>query len=174
VKTRLNRPILSLVSGLLLSLLLSGCAGYRLGSTLPAHIRSVHVPTAVNQSAEPDIESVVTRALQQEVQRDGTLALRDAQWADTTLEVIIRTFQTEPILYTRDDRARADEYRLSISAEIRFIDHANGLDRLHQQISGEATFPASAADLTTAVRGAIEPAARDLAREIVNAIISAW
>ena len=37
--------------------LLGGCLGYRLGTTLPPGIRSLHVPTFVNLTGEPGLES---------------------------------------------------------------------------------------------------------------------
>lgn len=166
--------LVSRLACLLLPLALAGCAGYRLGSTLPPHIKGVHVPMAENLTDEPDLESAVTRALLQEFQRDGTLSLRDQLEADATLEVKIRLFRLEPVLYAREDRATAEEYRLLLGVEARFIDHKDGRVRLDSSITGEATFPAGASDLSAEVRGAIAPAARDLAREVVNAVISAW
>ncbi len=153
---------------------LNGCAGYRLGTTLPPHIRTVHVPLAENQTREPDLESAVTRAVLQAFQQDGTLRLQDAGTADTTLLLTIQLFRWEPVIYGREDRATADEYRLRIGVEARFIDHRDGSVRLDAALLGEATFPATTADVTSALREAIEPAAQDLAREVVNAVISAW
>lgn len=175
---KLNRQTVLILTKTLLLLgsawWLAGCAGYRLGTTLPPHIRSVHVPLADNQTDEPDLESAVTRMVQQEFQRDGTLQLLDGNAADTTLQLRIQLFRLEPVLYARDDRSRADEYRLHIGVEATFVDHADDSVRLQQALVGDVVFTATAADLTSAMRDAIEPAARDLAREVVNAVISAW
>ena len=57
----------------LLLLLSAGCANYRLGSMLPADLKTVYVPTRKNETAEPLIEQDVTRAILSQIQMDGSL-----------------------------------------------------------------------------------------------------
>ena len=54
---------------------LSGCTGYRLGSTLPADIKTIYVPTFVNKCGEPNLEGTATQAVLEELQKDGTLRI---------------------------------------------------------------------------------------------------
>ena len=47
----MNRlPALFLIPALMLA---AGCANYRLGSTLPPDVRTVYMPTCLNQTDEP-------------------------------------------------------------------------------------------------------------------------
>ena len=55
--------------------LLSGCAGYQLGDAKPspyAEIEKIHVPPFKNLTLEPRLSSLVTNAVLQELQSDGT------------------------------------------------------------------------------------------------------
>ena len=56
-----------------LAVALTGCAGYRLGTMLPPDIQSVAVPTFINRTSEPLLESETTRAAIREFQQDGSL-----------------------------------------------------------------------------------------------------
>ena len=47
---------------MLLAAILPACVGYRLGSMLPADIKTVYVDPVINQTDEPLIEVETTRA----------------------------------------------------------------------------------------------------------------
>ena len=54
---------------------LPGCTSYRLGSMLPPGVKTVYVPTFVNETSEPFIEVDATRATIQALQNAaGTAA----------------------------------------------------------------------------------------------------
>ncbi len=154
-------------------LLVWGCAGYRLGSTLPPDVRGVYVPTIENHTGEPDLTSTLTRAVQQEFQRDGTLSLRDMDTADAIVRIQLHSFRLDSALYSRDDVRRVAEYRLTLGAEVIFVRRDSGEVLYNGIVMGDTTF-AAPADLTAARNAALVPAARSLAREIVGAVISAW
>lgn len=158
------------LAGLLLS---TGCANYRLGSTLPAHLESIAVPTFANTSGEPQIESMVTRAVLQDFQRDGTLSIANADKADIVLNGTVVGYSLEPVRYERDNPKAAQEYRLVLRAAIQGIERSTGKMIIDTAVEGDTTFRA-VGDITTAKRGALPGAARDLAHEITNAVLSAW
>jgi hypothetical protein len=89
----------------------AGCTdmGYRLGSTLPPDIRSVYVPTFVNQSHEPQLEVSTTRASIEEVQKNGVLNLAGEAAADSRLSVTLTDVVLEPLRFNRQQVKTTEE-----------------------------------------------------------------
>jgi len=155
-----------------LSVSLSGC-GYRLGSSLPAGIKSVYVPAFVNESGEPQIDSLATSATLQEFQKDGSLEVADASFADTVLKVTITKFSLEAIRYDQDNRKATAEYRLRIDADFVFSKAATGEVLQKRSVFGETQLEPSG-DLASAKRSALPAGCEDLAHEIVKAVVEYW
>lgn len=151
-----------------------GCAGYRLGSMLPPDIRSVYVPTAVNQTEEPLLELACTDAILERIQTDGSLRIEDQDLADAELTVVLNTFELQAIGFEREDAARTDEYRARVTAAITLTRRATGEVVVHHPtVIGEATFPFTG-DLTSAKREIQPQVAEDLARTIVRTMVETW
>lgn len=153
--------------------LMQGCVGYRLGSTLPPGIKSVHVPTFQNKTGEPLLEAETTGATLREVQKDGTLRIADESRADALLEVTLTRFTLEPLRYERDRAKTTDEYRMRIRAELIFSSKRDGSVLSKRTVEGEATFEPGGS-LTSAKRAALPEAAKDLAHDIVESIVEYW
>jgi hypothetical protein len=151
----------------------AGCRNYFLGSTLPPDLHTISVPTFANRSGEPDIESSVTRAVLQEFQRDGALRLAPGGEGDIELTGAVVSSRLDPVRYTRSNRLATDEYRLILRAEVTAKVRATGRTLFNGVVEGDTLFRA-AGDLNTARRTAMAPATRDLAHEVVNAVLSAW
>jgi hypothetical protein len=152
----------------------AGCASYRLGSMLPADIRTVHMPTCVNQTTEPLIEQDVTAAILSEIQMDGSLRIAPEDQADTVLKVTLTQFWLNPVAYAADDSSTVNQYRMNIRAK--FI-----LQRRTSQsvvidspgVTGWYDFEFTG-DMTSSKAIALRPAAEDLGRRIVNSIVQYW
>jgi len=155
------------------SMILAGCAGYQLGTTLPPDIKSVHVPRFVNRTGEPLVENETTAATLQEIQRDGSLTIADAGRADTVLEVTLTRYRLEPLRYERDNVRTTREYRLRLTATLVFKRRGSNATLLERTVQGEATFLPQG-DLTSAKRNALPEAARDLAHDIVESVVEYW
>lgn len=151
----------------------AGCTGYQLGTTLPPNLRTLAVTPFVNESGEPQIEGSVTRAILQEVQREGQLRIVSPESADILLTGTVVSYRLEPMRYDRDRPTAVREYRAVIRASIHAVDRAKNTTLADVVVDGDATFLGTG-DLVTAKRSAMPAAARDLAHEIVNAIVSAW
>jgi hypothetical protein len=160
-------------AGLLAVLLGAGCIGYRVGTTLPPHLRSIAMETFKNRTGEPLLETEVTRATLQELQREGQLSVADAGQGDILLYGTIVGYRLEPMRYERDRPQSVREYRVVIRAAIQAVERANGKTVVDTVVEGDATLPAGG-DLVTARRTAMPEAARQLAHEIVSAVVSAW
>jgi outer membrane lipopolysaccharide assembly protein LptE/RlpB len=154
-------------------LYLSGCAGYRLGSTLPPGINVVHIPTFVNKTSEPRLEIETTQATIREVQRDGTLSVSDLEKSDVVLNVSLIGFRLDSLRYQTDRTTTTEEYRLTITAALTLTSRATGEVMTSNTVRGEADF-VPAGDLSSAKRDAMPVAARDLAHDIVESIVEYW
>jgi hypothetical protein len=159
---------------LLVILVLSGCSSYQLGSMLPPHIQSVHMPTVVNATSEPLLENEVTSAIFSELQRDGSLSIASAETADALMYVRVTQYQLIPLSYSSGNRSLPDEYRLRLHAEVELIERETGKPLVRDnRVIGESEFPLSG-DLSQAKRIGLPGAADDLANYIVAAVAEAW
>ena len=162
------RPTLALLAGLLL--LAPGCASYRLGSMLPDDLRTVHVPTCVNQTSEPLVEQDVTAAILSQIQTDGTLRIAGPEDADAVLEVVLIQFWLDPVAYAKGESSTANQYRMSIRASFslrrQVVVESPGIVGWH-----DFDF---AGDMTSSKAVALRPAADDLGRRILNRIVQYW
>jgi hypothetical protein len=159
---------------LLVALLLQiGCAGYRLGSSLPPGIDVVHVPVFLNQTDEPLLEVITTRAAVAEFQRDGTLIVGQEGQSDVTLSVQLTDFSMDPLRYERDTDTSVEEYRMTITASLQLQETRSGNILAQSVVIGEADFILSG-DISSAKRANLPEAAEDLAARIVRASIEFW
>lgn len=159
---------------LLLALLQTGCAGYRLGSMLPADVQTVFVPPVLNKSSEPAVETEITRAILEEIQKDGSLTIVPEAEADAVLTVVLKSYNLEPVSFQREDRTAANQYRITMTASM-------VLRRTAEQtvvaeaanVRGEAVFDVIG-DLSSSKRQGNPPAASDLAKRIVQRMVEYW
>jgi hypothetical protein len=159
---------------LLALLLLSGCAGYKLGTMLPGDINSVFIPTFVNKSKEPLLEVETTSATVDEFQKDGSLEVVDAASADTVLNVTLTDYILTPVAYQRDTKTAAREYRLTIFAAVVLTRQSdNTVIAQNPRVKGETTF-LLLGDLSSSKLQALPSAAEDLAHNIVEKVVEAW
>ncbi|MDA0321772.1 MAG: LptE family protein [Verrucomicrobia bacterium] len=157
-----------------IALCLGGCASYQLGSTLPKDIQSVYIPVFTNETDEPGVESETTLAAIREFQNDGALRVTTEDSADLILTVTVREFQLKPLRYKREQATTAEEYRLTLVADIvatRTSDGSVLAERTH--LEGDAEFTL-ASDMRAAKRDALPVAAKDLAHKIVEAVVESW
>lgn len=155
-------------------LALAGCAGYRVGSTLPPDIKTIHIPTFTNKAKQPLIEVEATRRAVSEFQRDGTLRITGAAEADVILEVTITDLTLTPLRYKRNDRSTPNEYRMKLTASYRLKRaETDAIIGESPKIVGETTFPYSGG-MQAAIQTALPDAADDLGRRLVESVVELW
>lgn len=154
---------------------LTGCAGfgYTLGSTLPPDLRSVYVPTFINRSSEPFLETEATKAVIQELQKDGSLKVVDKDAADFLLKVVLVNCSLTPLRYDRDSGKTTAEYRLEITADIVLSRIQTKEFIVVKRVRGEFDFRPGG-DLQSAKRSALPGACRDLAHDVVESTVEYW
>jgi hypothetical protein len=163
------KPLVAVI----LTMILSGCAGYRVGSSLDKSIQTVCVKV-VNKTDEPSVEVELMKALRAELQMDGRLKVRSEDVADVILSVTLTSYSLVPLAYNRDQGTRVVEYRLEMIGKTELRDAETGEVILENpSIRGWSDFP-YAADLTTAKLGALPEASADMARKVVNGTVTAW
>ena len=169
----MNRYTKNILTVLTLALIGTGCGGYRLGTTLPEGLETVHVPIFINDTKEPLLETAATQATLQEFQREGTMKIAKDQ-ADTLLEVTLTDFVLEPLRYRQDESLTGQEYRIRIYADMVFskIKPEKNI-MIKKRVIGEATF-LMVGDLSSSKQTAIPDATKNLGYHIVNNIVEYW
>jgi hypothetical protein len=153
----------------------AGCTavGYRVGSTLPPGIEVVHVPTFLNRTSQPQLELDTTQATIAELQRDGTLMIGDVEKADVVLKVELIDFFMEPLRYESDSNTTTREYRMTIKATVELTNRRTKAVMVKTIVKGENDF-IPIGDLSSGKREALPKASRDLAHQIVKAVVEFW
>lgn len=165
--------------------LLCGCAGYRLGPTngLAAGARSIQVNPFQNHTLEPRLSEVVTTALRNDLQRDGTFTLNTGGDADWVVNGILVRYGRLPLTYQRRDILSARDFRVAVTAKITVVERHSGRIVLDQEVNGatmvrldpEPNALGIGSDQTSAERQALPLLATDLARQVTALLVDgAW
>ncbi|CAF0702355.1 conserved hypothetical protein [Candidatus Methylacidithermus pantelleriae] len=161
----------------LLGWLFGGCAGYRLGNIggeAVQGVRSIYVPMVKNESYAPDLQVVVTNAIQRRFDTDGTLRTTDSDHADAELEVVVRRIYREALRPEVLDPLATAQYRVHIEAQATLINRRLGRKTLdHVNVDGATTY-FTQKDMVEAERQALPLAAEDLAKNLVSLVVEGW
>jgi hypothetical protein len=167
----------SLVVAVLTILVLSGCAGYRVGNTSGRDlqgVRSVYVPVVRNTSLEPDLQMVVTNAIIRRFNSDGTLEVNQNSNADSELDVVVTNVQHTAVRSSTSDILVTAEYQLTIQATATYVNRRLGRKIFENtSVTGSTTF-FTQSDIQEGERQALPLAADDLANNTVKLITEGW
>ena len=168
----------------LLSLLLAGC-GYTTRTILPNDIKTIHVEIFKNHiditkevSAKdkyevyrPDLEVDLRDAIVERVFLDGHLKVMSKGSSDAILEGDMTEYRKDPLRYQNEV---VREYRISLVCNFRLIDSRSGDVLLEEKaMTGDTTY-FTTGTLLKSEETALNDAASDLARRIVNRIVDSW
>jgi hypothetical protein len=171
---KMMKSIKLLLACALLGAGMTGCAGYRVGSTLPHDVRTVYVPTFINRTVEPQIEVAATDATIARIQFDGSMYIVQKDNADATLEVVLTSYRIDPISYDNKDTVKATEYRALLTAAVLLKRNSNNETIVRaDNIIGETTFTVTG-DMSNSKRNALPALTEDLGRRIVDQIVEVW
>ena len=142
---------------LLPALALCGCANYRWTSRVPDEIRTVAVPVFY---------------VSREFEREGTFSIKRSGGSSIEVQGAVVKASRHPVSFDRAYGSRADEYRYLVTAEVSIINKDAGrVLQANRPYTGETTFLVQG-DLLTAQRNAAQRIAQDLARQIVDDVVS--
>ena len=152
--------------------LAGGCASYRWTRSVPDDMRTVSVPTFRNSSDVTELGSLATRQLLREFEREGTFKIASADEAALEIQGEIKSASAPSLGMSRRTPNRAGAYRLTVNAVITVIDRRTGRVLFtNRSYTGEGDF-AITQDIMTGQRNASGRAAEDLARQIVDDLVS--
>ena len=164
---------------------LGGC-GYTSKTSLPDHIKSVHVEKVENtidittdvtsktafKTYRPGIEVEMRNALQDQFIFDGHLKVADKDKADAVLRAQVTDFRRDPLRYNSDDSVQ--EFRVSVTGSFVFSDaRTDAVIWSTQALSGSASYFLSGR-LAKTEDEAVAAALEDLARHIVESVLEVW
>ncbi len=156
---RLAVPLLALAAG---------CRAYVWTSSVPEDLRKVAVPTFRNESDVTEHGSVVARQVLREFQREGTYRIASREDCAIEVQGVVKDAGQHTIAYERKTGLRNREHRLSVVAEVSFINRKTGQVLVNdRRYRAQTTFLAND-DVLTAQRDASGRIAEDLARQIVD------
>ena len=159
------------------TLILDGCAGYRVGNTSGRDlqgVRSVYVPVAKNTSLAPDLQMVVTNAIIRRFNNDGTLEVNQDSNADSELDVTVTNVQSTSVRSSSSDILVSAEYQLTIQATATYVNRRLGRKVFENySVTGTTSF-FTQSDIQEGERQALPLAAEDLANNVVKLITEGW
>ena len=164
---------LSAFAGLLL---VSGCAGYKLGPSngLVAGEKSVQITPFSNETMEPRLGDEVTMALRRELQRDGTFHLATHGDADIQVSGVLTHFNRHELSFVPRDVLTVRDYRVSVIAHITARELSSGKVLLDRNVTNY-TLVRIGSDLVSAERQAMPVLADDLAKTVTSLLADgAW
>lgn len=158
-----------------LSLVLSNCAGYQLGSSKPSHLQGVtklYVPTFVNKTLEPRLAVMVTNAVIKQIQLSGAYQIVSEDQADATLEANISDVDRSQRRSVRNNTLRTLELQVRVKTEYKIVD-TSGV-RLHAgRVLGES-YVVLDSNFQTSERQALSEASERMAVSLADEISNGW
>lgn len=157
--------------------LMSGCAGYKLGNIPSAEmegVKTIYVPVVKNDSYEPGLQVQTTNAVIRKLETDGTYLSSRMTKADATLEVMITDVSRTPKRLQRDNTIATQEYTVTVEAKFTLTNHVTGKKVLSDvMVRGETDFFLFN-DVQEGERQALPLALDKLAYEIVKQVTEGW
>ena len=106
--------------------LLTGCAGYRLGSPVPEVCRPIHVAAFENQTDYPMVGTLASQQLLDALIEDGTFTPTAYDNARLRVQAVIQPLDTDAVRYSRNDNLVPDEYHVALTARLYVFDAKTG------------------------------------------------
>lgn len=184
MRSKKSKPVIYLCTYVLMYLCtLSGC-GYTTRTGLIENIKTIHVDIFRNNiditkevSAKdkyeiyrPNLEVDLRDAIVERIFLDGYLKVKPKDYADAVLEGEILEYRRDPLRY-QDEEIR--EYRISLVCDFRLRSSKNSDILLEESLVGDTTY-FTTGSLQKTETEALNDAASDLARRIVNRIVENW
>jgi len=107
-------------AGLLLGALANGC-GYTVSSVLPAHIKTVAIPTFGNNTVEHGLADDITQSLINGFQADRRLRIVRERDADSILRGTVLAYRNRVYSYTSQEIATSYEILLTVQVVYRDV-----------------------------------------------------
>ena len=162
----------SLFCACMLALVLSGCAGYRLGPTngQAAGARSVQIEPFENKTFIPRLGDYVNNSLRKHLQEDGTYRLETHDDGDIIVSGVITDYQRKELSFQPQDVITVLDYEITMTAQITARERATGKILFDRPVKGRTEIRAGT-DLTATERQAAPLLADDLAKKATALLV---
>jgi len=160
------------VLGCLAAVLLSGCAGYQLGSTTGAESgeKSIQVAPFANRTLEPRLGDAVTTALRKNLQKDGTYRLASHGQPDVVVSGVLTRYHRHELTFVPNDILTVRDYRVILAAQVTAREISTGRVLFDRGVTNY-TLVRVGSDLTSAERQALPLLANELAKNVTALLV---
>lgn len=159
------------------SLLLGGCAGYKIGPIKPKYmqgVNSIAIPVFRNETLIPRIETLVSDTIIRQMQQDGTYRVAgSSDNADAIMEGDIKEVRRRPSRSVVGDVQTTQEFSMTLVIHYRLVRRATGEELDNRDVTGQTSFFVSG-DVNQDERQAIPIAAEDAAVRLVSILSEGW
>lgn len=163
---------LLLIPAAAVSLLLASCASlYHMGGLKPASMRELNtyaVEMFDNHSTQPSAGVLLTTALSNAMQRDGTYRLASASQADFSVSGEITHLSRESLLTDPHDTYLSREVGITVHVRYTVRNNRTGAVIMQREATGQGSYFTDMGNQQSAVDSALSYAARNAAEEITN------
>ncbi|MBU0635057.1 MAG: hypothetical protein KKB82_06200 [Candidatus Omnitrophica bacterium] len=157
---------------LLCVLFISGCGYTTKASFLPRHITSIYIDNFRNNTDQPNLENEFRPQLISFFQKDGNLKIAALDDASSIVRGKLVGYSRDVVRYAEDDVVR--QYRLTIAVDFEFVDLTNNEVKIEAaNFTGDTEFFLTGSSAKTE-ESARKEALEDLAKNIVNKVITLW
>ena len=173
-------------------LILVGCSYYSMAGSIPPNINNINIPLFQNDTAEFELAENLTSKITQEIASQNILKITNIEDSDSSIIGIVTAVSDGP--YSFNSNEQVDEYRFSLSVNIKWVDNENDKNLIEKTFSGFGTYSInndpSSDGLDNDSDGlldendddefgdsrelAINIAINKIASDIVNSILSTW
>lgn len=163
--------------GLLCFVLVTGCAGYRIGPAVPKimeGVQTIAIPTFENKTLIPRLEVLAASTLIRQFQQDGTFRIAGEDEADVILEGTIADIRRSSARSVRGDLLASREYELIITVEYEVTRRSTGERIDSGRIRGETSFYVSGNDVNQDERQAYPLALEQASIQLVSRLSEGW
>lgn len=152
--------------------LLTGCAGYRLGSPVPEVCRPIHVAAFENQTDYPMVGTLASQQLLDALIEDGTFTPTAYDNARLRVQAVIQPLDTDAVRYSRNDNLVPDEYHVALTARLYVFDAKTGKTYVNGKPITAVDSALTREDYQTGIQDALPRVARRLAQSILTELHS--
>ncbi len=156
--------------------LLTGCAGYQLGSPKPkqlSNIQTIAVPTSRNETLKPRVEVLAASTIVKQIQQDGTYRVASTDNADAILETTVKRIDRTPSRSIRNDVRATREFRLRVEIGYTLRSNSSGETLAAGTVAGNTSFFVGN-DVNEEERLGIPRAIEEAAVRLVSEITEGW
>ena len=157
-------------------ILLSGCAGYTLGSHKPVHLRKITklaVPTFENLTLEPRLAVLVTNAVIKQLQNHGAYQIVSKSEAEAVLQGRISLINRTQFRSDLNNVLRSSQIQATISTTFSIIETATGVS-LHNGVAAADSYIILDANLQLSETQLLEDTAQRLAHNLADQVSEGW